>query len=658
MTNDYEDALRRGTRARRIAELLGKSPYLPVLDSFLQTKDTAGEFQLGTMDIPVSMVTGNKTEGRNNSFALNWMPIMDTRTEFALKWSNLCESCKNEGVHDAILCYEYLNHYYAQEGNKRVSVSNYLGIESIPAQVIRILPVRTGDTHIQVYYEFHDFSRRAHIYDIVLNKRGDYARLADLYGQTLDQEWPESKTMDLKSAWHRFQRAYRKIDKEANEYVFGPIFFAYLNLYLPRSFDSDSDDQIIRNIRSSLEVLKNADTATEYEFLEEPSADSKQNRLQQLFSSIPRYTKFSPLKFAILYEADIEDSRWTDTHQAGLLYVGQMLGDSVKGSSYSIPDSQTGLADTLEKAVKDGNKVIFTITPDMVEETVRASLKYPNVRFLNCSLAMDADSIRCYNARMYEATFLMGVLAASTIQRISGPQDGHVIGYLADAPTKTTLASINAFAIGASLIDPLCRISLKWASSLEDSNYREQWKKERIRVFSDANSYSENEPDIFSSLYMIDDDEKKTYLGMPYYSWGRYYTKIIKSVMDGSYDAHEAKNEKSARSYWYGLSSGVVDVRLGREIPEQTVKLLALFKSAIMNGSFSPFTGPIRTTQSRVINPEEDRGKSTELRTEMETLQAEEIASIDWLYENIDGKIPGMDELTDSGKRLAKLMGN
>ncbi len=658
MISDYNDAARLGNRARRRAELSGKSPYLPVLDSFLQMKDTAGEFPLGTMDIPLSMIAGNKTEGRNNSFALNWMPIMDEHTEFAVKWSKLYDSCKDEGVRDAILCYEYLNHYYVQEGNKRVSVSTYIGIESVPADVIRILPLKTDDPQVQVYYEFHDFSRRAHIYDIVLNRRGDYARLADLYGQTLEEEWPESVIMELKSSWNRFQRAYGKVDKGADLYVLGTYFLSYINIYLPQSLQSDSDDQIIRNIKASREELKNVDAKKEFEFLEAPAEQTAQTKIHQFLFGNLRYTKLSPLRFALLYAEDIEDSRWTDTHQAGLLYVEQMLGENVKGSSYTIPAAEDGLASTLERAVQDGNKVIFTITPDMVEETVRASLKYPNVRFLNCSLAVAAESIRCYNARMYEATFLTGILAASTLLRIIGPQDRHVIGYLADAPTKTTLASVNAFAIGASLIDPQCRISLRWASCVKDSDYLESWKQEKVRVFSDANSYSENDPDIFSSVYMVDEDGNRTYLGMPFYSWGRYYTRIIKSVMDGTYDSRELKNERSATSYWFGLSTGVVDVRLGRNIPEQTIKLLAMMKSGIIEGIIAPFSGPIRTTDGRVINPEENRGKNTELRTEMENLSLDAIASIDWLYENIDGKIPDMSELTESGKRLASLMRN
>ncbi len=655
MVQKYPDAVRLGKRACRWAELSGKSPYLPALDSFLSSANIAGEFPLGTMDIPVSMIAGNKTESRNNSFALNWMPIMDQHTEFAMKWDSLYNSCVDEGVRDAIECYEYLNHYYVQEGNKRVSVSKYLGIEYIPAQVTRIMPVKTAETRIQVYYEFHDFSRMSHIYDIVLKQRGRYQLLAQMYGQTINSPWTDEATEDLKSAWNQFSRAYSNFRKHDDDYNFGPAFLTYLTIFSPASFESDSYDQIISNIKSVRQHLDSAGEVMGLEFLEEPQKAPEKSGLAKWFE-VEKYSKSSPLQFAIIYAESIEHSRWSDSHEAGLLYAQHMIGDNVKGASYRVPAGEDGLSQTLEKAVREGNQVIFTITPDMAMETVRASMKYPDVKFLNCSLALNIDTIRCYNTRMYEATFLMGALAASVLQNMEFSKDQRVIGYLADAPISTTLASVNAFAIGASLIDPSCRISLRWSTCIEDSDYREKWAKEGVHVFSDASSHLEDEPDIFSRLFLKLEDGSRIYLGMPYYSWGRYYARILRTVMDGTYDSEVMKGEKAAASYWYGLSTGVVDIRLGKDIPDQTRKLLAIFKNSMINGTFSPFSGPIVTTDGRRINEED--GNPSELRAQMQTMQVSEIASIDWLNENIDGKIPDISTLNEAGKSLVKIMGN
>ena len=52
-----------------------------------------------------------------------------------MKWSDLYDSYKQEGIRDAIKVYEYMNRYYVQEGNKRVSVSHYGGTDPFSGEI-------------------------------------------------------------------------------------------------------------------------------------------------------------------------------------------------------------------------------------------------------------------------------------------------------------------------------------------------------------------------------------------------------------------------------------------------------------------------------------------------------------------------------------------
>ena len=82
--------------------------------------------------------------------------------------------------------------------------------------------------------------------------------------------------------------------------------------------------------------------------------------------------------------------------------------------------------------------------------------------------------------------------------------------------------------------------------------------------------------------------------------------------------------------YWFGLSTGVVDIRVPN-IPYQTKKLLTFFRDSIVNGNYDPFAGELRT---------QAEGKSRIL-TETEFKDTEsDILSIKWLNENIDGSLP------------------
>ena len=89
----------------------------------------------------------------------------------------------------------------------------------------------------------------------------------------------------------------------------------------------------------------------------------------------------------------------------------------------------------------------FSTSHRLMEYTLRAAVEYPRVRFLNCSIGLPHQSVRSYFGKMYEAKFLLGALAASMA-------DNHRIGYHASVFASGALSEINAFAIGASLLDP------------------------------------------------------------------------------------------------------------------------------------------------------------------------------------------------------------
>ena len=89
-------------------------------------------------------------------------------------------------------------------------------------------------------------------------------------------------------------------------------------------------------------------------------------------------------------------------------------------------------------------------------------------------------------------------------------------------------------------------------------------------------------------------------------------------------------------SYWFGLSTGVVDIRT-KGLPYQTEKLLGFIKKGIINGEFSPFSGEIRARDGRVIQEQtasRDGDKDT-----LENMTPSKIITMDWLYENIEGNL-------------------
>ena len=140
---DYSKAFKLGKKDYQARMLRGEKPTLMVLDDIMPEKGSYSEASLGMVQIPVEQIAGTKTVSRSSSFAGNFMPILRETTEFASKWAELSTSHVEEGIREPIKAYEYMNKFYVEEGNKRVSVMKYFGAVSIPGNVTRIIPKRT-----------------------------------------------------------------------------------------------------------------------------------------------------------------------------------------------------------------------------------------------------------------------------------------------------------------------------------------------------------------------------------------------------------------------------------------------------------------------------------------------------------------------------------
>ena len=629
MREDYKKARAMALEAVKKAEKEGKSPYLPVLDSMEEVKQSAGQTNLGILELPLNRIKGNKEISRNNAFANNFMPLLEEGTEFAAKWSTLYDSYVNEGIRDAIKVYEYMNRYYVQEGNKRVSVANFGETEFLAAEVIRILPKKTHDRKSLVYFEYLDFYKSTKNFLIVFSKPNSYRRLADLLDQTLGEPWPEDLCRDLKSAFFRFSRCLKNHMKEDDEYVQSDAFLMYITLYPWQSLLETTDDLIIKNITRAKDDLLSSGAVESMSFLDSADTDDKKDSgFWDFFNKPKKYTAQNPLKVGFVYAKNIDDSRWSDSHESGRLYVDETMGDNVRTTAYFLPD-HADLKETIHHANHDKCDIVFTTSPTMLLETLRAAVEFPQTKYLNCSIGYNVSSVRCYEGKLYEGTFLMGVLAATQLhQQKSGTRR---IGYLSRVCDSRRYVNLNAFAIGVSLIDPSCKVSLISVKPGEDKDFRKTWKEEGVTIYADFEYYSGINMKR-AGLYRIG-EEQDEYLGAPYYNWGRFYTEIIHSVLVGSWNLREVVEKKKPLSYWFGLSTGLVNIRT-KEMPYPTNKMISIMKQGIMNGAFTPFSGEIRSRDGRVI---QEAGATR--NAELENLTPLTIITMDWLYENIEGEL-------------------
>ncbi len=626
---DYSRAFKLGKRDYQMRMLRGEKPTLQVLDDIMPERGSYYEVPLGLVQIPTEQIAGTKTIGRSNSFAGNFMPILKENSEFAGKWAALSTSHIEEGIREPIVAYEYMNKFYVLEGNKRVSVMKYHKAVSIPGTVTRIVPRRTEEKENKIYYEFMEFYQAAPINYIWFSKEGNFAKLQKAVGKAPGEIWSDEDLLTFSALYTRFKAEY--IAKGGNKLHITPgdAFLAFITLHGYQEVEDKTTNDLKALIAKSWK---------EFELLqEEGDIDLKMNPSQEKkpLLSILLPVSSPKLKAAFIYEKTSGTSSWTYTHELGRLYLEQTFPEELQTICYENGTTENA-DDLIEAAIAEGCNLIFTTTPAFVQASVKAAIAHPNVRILNCSLNTSHKYIRTYYARMHEAKFLMGAIAGAMAEN-------NRLTYIADYPILGTIANINAFALGAKMINPRAKVYLEW-SSMKGVDVDEKIRENQSSCISGKDMAIPEEASRFFGIYHVDGDHTRN-LALPLCHWGKFYEQLIRTIMDGTWKNDEKTSPSKAINYWWGMSAGVIDVACSSHLPIGTKRLVDLLKTTISSELFNPFSGILYSQTGTVIDDPDQK------------LSPEEIMNMDWLAENIIGIIPKKEDLTEQAAPVINQQG-
>lgn len=624
-SSDYEKAYRLGKK---------EGENLPVLDNILKEKHITAtrEIPLGLVQIPSDQLVGTKTAGRSTSFSKSFYPILKENTEFASKWINLYKAHLTEGIREPIKAYEFMNKFYVEEGNKRVSVLKFFGAVSIPGNVIRIVPPRTDDKETSIYYEFMDFYNLSGINYIWFSQEHSFSKLQRLVGKRPDENWTDDDKLNFSSIFARFSAEYEANGGKKLPITTGDAFLSFIRLYDYHQICEMTSAELKEKLLKSWDEFKLLITDDSLQLQMDPTADGevKKNLLSRL---IPVSTPKQHVAF--IHEKTAETSGWTYAHELGRMHLQQTFADQISTTCYENATEENA-DELLAKAIEDGNNLIFTTSPPLLKASLKAAIDHPEVKILNCSLNTSHRYIRTYYGRMYEAKFLMGAIAGAMSEH------GR-IGYIADYPIFGMTANINAFALGAKMVNPRAKIYLEW-STLKDHNIAEILASHQVDYISGQDIITPGEANRYFGLFRAGQVFPSN-LAMPIWHWGKFYEKMIRSIMSGSWKYDDASDSTKGLNYWWGMSADIIDVICSQHLPIGTARLVHLLKETICRGDFNPFSG-VLYSQDGLVQRDWDS-----------TMSPEEIITMDWLVENVVGYIPKMNELIDKAKPVVKLQG-
>lgn len=631
----YARALRQGRRTYKSRVLQGRYPYPQVLDEILDETMTAGQADMGVVEIPSDRIVGTLSPGRRSAFAADFMPLLDVETEFASKWIELCTAhLGDEGIRDPVRCYEYLGRFYIQEGNKRVSVLKSYGAPIIPARVIRMLPVRSDEPETMAYYDFVRYYQLSGLYSLYFSRAGRFDRLQAALGYEAGHVWTEGERLRFASGFARFDGAFRKLSNGAEGATPADALLVWLRVYpfeALRTFTNAELSKTLNAVWTDVKASAAPDSVAVSTETQEPEKPAESGILGRIVQAVfPKR-----LNAAFVSDCLPEESDWARAHDLGRQYLETVMDQQVSVRHFDGVGTGAEAEEAMEEAIAEGAQVIFATTPPLIGACRKAAAQHPGVRVLNCAASMPYTGVRTYYSRIYEGKFITGAIAGALCR------DGR-IGYVASNPIFGVPASVNAFALGVQMTNPGARILLRWSCAEEDP--MGALAREGVGLISNRDVPTPDRMREPWGLCLLRQDGSLHSVASPYWHWGNVYVKLARNILSGGWDAPGAGDGRAV-NYWWGMRSGAVDILLDEELPAGVRFLAETLRSGVANGSVLPFGRSIRAQDGGVRN---DGSR---------WFWPEEILKMDWLCDNVDGSIPAYDELLPMSRRIVRLQG-
>ena len=632
MLEDYKNALKSCQRAYRACVARGQSPYLAVLDDILVNVNIVAQEPLGLVEIPAESIVGTKTSGRHTAFAPNFMPLLEPDTEFAGKWSNLCDAHLEEGIHTPIIAYEFLNKFYVQEGNKRVSVLKYFDAVRIAGTVTRLVPERNDSLENRIYYEFLDFYKLSKVNDVHFSRLGGYAKLQTLVCKASGESWTDDDRLSFSSFYTMFRQQFLALGGGGLNLTAGDAMLVYLSVYRYADACESTPSQMKQNLEKLWDEVK---------VLTEPQAvalslEPKQGPGEPLLAKLNIFTKPSELKVVFLHEHNAESSAWVRAHDKGIEALQQAFPDRVFITRKENIEPEVDAEQVLEDVAHDNADVVFTSSARMHTACLKVAAQHPKTRILNCSLNAPHPLVRTYYPRTYEVTYLLGILAGVLTKTDR-------VGYVAANPVYGIPAAVNAYAQGLKTVRPDAKVVLRWACLPDPAHPLDFSDRPDVEIFYARDNREPEGTHRDYGLCRRQPDGTLQPLGLPVWRWDTFYTEIIRSIFDGAWDSDAAGAR--AVNYWWGMSSGAEEIDYSKDLPAGTLQLLDLMEKMLSENNLRIFPEDLYAQGHVLHSPE------------AVVYSPKELMEMDWLDECVEGALPHYDELDVKTHTLMSING-
>jgi basic membrane protein A and related proteins len=329
------------------------------------------------------------------------------------------------------------------------------------------------------------------------------------------------------------------------------------------------------------------------------------------------------LKVGFIYVGPVGDYGWSYAHDQGRKYLEATVPDVKTTYVESVPEGADAER-VLTQLARSGHKVIVATSYGYMDTMLQVAERFPDIVFLHCSGHKRRANMGTYFGRMYQASYLTGLVAGSMTQKKR-------IGYIAPIPIPEVIRIANAFVLGVRAVNPDVSVHVVWTNAWYDPATESEAANGLLDIGADVIATQSDSPAPVQTAerrgaYGIgyNSDASKfapgKHLVSAIWNWGPYYVEAVKQVHAGTWKSTDE---------WWPIGTGIVGLSsFGPAVSEATKGLVEQRQQDLVAGRFDVFWGPVK-----------DQSGQTRITAGEKPSEAV-LLSMDWFVEGVVGTVP------------------
>jgi basic membrane protein A and related proteins len=356
------------------------------------------------------------------------------------------------------------------------------------------------------------------------------------------------------------------------------------------------------------------------------------------------------LKIAFLYVGPVGDYGFSYAHDLGRQALVERFPGLETTYIESVPEAE--VEPFVDQLIADGHNVIIGTSFGFGDGLLAAAERYPDVIFGHATGVERAPNVFTFMADFWQVYYLNGLVAGAL-------SETGTIGYVAAFPIPEVKRHINAFAIGASEVNPDAVVDVRWLYAWFDPAGAQEATQALMSEGADVFGFTEDTPTViqvaatrgfpsFSHYASMLPFSPETVASGQLVNWDAILIDVVEKILDGTLTAGNLEDvdyfwglgEESVEAgaepgmlinpvYEDQLRAAVLDHPEFGQISVYDLVERRLEQMSVLPAEFEPFTGPLRDRKGNLVYAD---GVSATV---------DELLGMEWAAENVRGPWDG-----------------